>query len=157
MTSKTMYYWWHAYGHFQPGKDNLPHFGEVITHYRVLLGWTREEAATALKCTKRYIEMLESKQNKNMPESNPRRAALAKIFGIPPILLGLATVSQEGDSTVTHSASVFDTSTIMFYEDMLASSWELYYTSSVQRSTKNIDLWINFSPARDSKGKRRQT
>src|SRR5258706_14785676 len=27
---------------------------------------------------------------------------------------------------------------------MLACSWELYYTSSVQRATKNIDLWLNF-------------
>ncbi len=144
MTSKTMYHWWYAYGTFQEGEDNLPHFGDVITHYRLLLGWTRKEAATALNCTTRYIEMLESKKNKNMPESNPRRAAIAKILSIPPVLFGLASPSHEQESTAIPTASGFDTHAISFYEDMLSSSWELYYTSSVQRATKNIDIWIQF-------------
>ncbi|SRR6266699_3160519 len=148
MTSK--HHWWYVYGHFEPGEDNLPHFGQVFAHYRSLLGWTKEQAAIVLKCTERYIEMLESKQNTNMPKSNPRRAALAKILKIPPVLLGVAIVAQEDDSTPSHASNssdttiAFDSNTITFYEDMLASSWELYYTSSVQRATKNIDLWLNF-------------
>lgn len=143
------YYWWKPYGDFQPGEDNLPHFGQVIRHYRSLLGWTKEQAAIALNCTERYIEMLESDRNKNMPKSNPRRAALAKILKIPPVLLGVSLVAQD-DGIANHSAApdgtamAFDTQTMTFYEDMLASSWELYYTSSVQRATRNIDLWLNF-------------
>jgi hypothetical protein len=84
-----------------------------------------------------------------MPKSNPRRAALAKILKIPPILLGVALVGQEEDIAHAHAASggaqaAFDSQTMIFYEDMLASCWELYYTSSVRRATKNIDLWLNF-------------
>ena len=86
--------------------------------------------------------MLESKKNKNMPESNPRRTAIAKILSIPPVLFGLASPSHEQESTALQTASSFDTHAISFYEDMLSSSWELYYTSSVQRATKNIDIWI---------------
>ncbi|MGH2496767.1 MAG: hypothetical protein ACRDIV_18855 [Ktedonobacteraceae bacterium] len=84
-----------------------------------------------------------------MPKSNPRRAALAKILKIPPILLGVSLVGQEEDITHTHTKSTgaqaaFDSRTMTFYEDMLASSWELYYTSSVHGATKNIDLWLNY-------------
>jgi tetratricopeptide (TPR) repeat protein/DNA-binding XRE family transcriptional regulator len=144
-------YWWYAYGHFQAGNDNLPHFGEVFAHYRNVLCWTRQQAAQALKCTKRSIEMLESDKNIDKPRSNPRRAVLAQILKIPPVLLGVAIVAEEGDSTPSRAASsndsamlVFDSQTLTFYEDMLASCWELYYTSSVYRATKNIDLWLNF-------------
>ncbi len=142
-------YWWYAYGNFEPGKDNLPHFGQVFAHYRKLSGWSKAQAASALKCTERYIEMLESDQNTNMPKSNPRRAALAKILKIPPILLGVAIVGQEEDIVRVHTNSAgvqtaFDSQTMTFYEDMLASCWELYYTSSVHSATKNIDLWLNY-------------
>ena len=143
------HYWWYAYGYFEPGTDNLPHFGQVFAHYRKLSGWSKVQAASALKCTERYIEMLESDQNTNTPKSNPRRAALAKMLKIPPLLLGVALVGQEeyiapvGTNTAGAQA-VFDSQTMTFYEDMLASCWELYYTSSVRSATKNIDLWLNF-------------
>ncbi len=68
---------------------------------------------------------------------------------IPPVLLGVSLVAQD-DGIASHTSApdgtvmAFDTQTMTFYEDMLASSWELYYTSSVQRATRNIDLWLNF-------------
>lgn len=143
------HYWWYAYGYFEPGKDNLPHFGQVFAHYRKLSGWSKAQAASALKCTERYIEMLESDRNTNTPKSHPRRAALAKMLKIPPVLLGVALVGQEEDiaHAGAHSTGVqaaFDSQTMTFYEDMLTSCWELYYTSSVHGATKNIDLWLNF-------------
>lgn len=143
------HYWWYAYGYFEAGKDNLPHFGQVFAHYRKLSGWSKAQAASALKCTERYIEMLESDKNVNMPKSTPRRAALAKMLKIPPVLLGVALVGQEEDRVhasvnSTGAQAAFDSQTMIFYEDMLASCWELYYTSSVHSATKNIDLWLNF-------------
>jgi transcriptional regulator with XRE-family HTH domain len=133
------HYWWYAYGYFEAGKDNLPHFGQALAHYRKLSGWSKAQAASVLKCTERYIEMLESDQNTNMPKSNPRRAALAKILKIPPVLLGVAFVAPE--ENVAHAASggaqaAFDSQTMTFYEDMLSACWELYYTSSVHGATK---------------------
>src|SRR5947209_6111634 len=65
--SKTVYYWWYAYGRFAPGENNLPHFGQVMRHYREIRGWSKEELATVLQCTVRYVEMLESSKNNNMP------------------------------------------------------------------------------------------
>jgi transcriptional regulator with XRE-family HTH domain len=143
------HYWWYAYGYFEPGNDNLPHFGQVFAHYRKLSGWSKAQAASALKCTERYIEMLESDRNINTPKSNPRRAALAKLLKIPPVLLGVALVGQEEDiahatTDSTGTQATFDSQTMTFYEDMLASCWELYYTSSVHGATKNIDLWLRY-------------
>jgi transcriptional regulator with XRE-family HTH domain len=139
------YYWWEVYGHFSPGEGTLPHIGDVIRHYRKLRGLTTEELAALLQWSTRYIKMLESPSNQKMPELLPRRVLLAKALKIPPILLGLSSITLIDDTTIhginaqTQVDEIVDTRAMAFYEGMLALSWDFYYTSSVQRSAKQLE------------------
>jgi len=140
------YYWWYIYGHFGPGEDNLPCVGEVIAYYFALSGLSKQELASTLQWTERYIEMLKSPNNKDMPKLLPRRILLAKALHIPPILLGLSSITLFNWSDGTASAeepvgheAVAAPSTMQSYERLLALSWELYYTSTVQKAADSID------------------
>src|SRR5258707_446306 len=84
------WYWWYTYGYFSPGEDNCPHMGEVIRYHRKIQGMEKGAFAQLLGCTTRYVEMLESDQNVMMPQLISRRTVLAKVLGIPPLLLGLS-------------------------------------------------------------------
>lgn len=140
------YYWWYIYGHFGPGEGNLPCVGEVIAYYFVLSGLSKQELASTLQWTERYIEMLKSPNNKTMPKLLPRRILLAKALHIPPILLGLSSITlfnwsdgaAPAEGTIGHEA-VAAPSTMQSYERLLALSWELYYTSTVQKAADSID------------------
>ena len=141
-----LHYWWYVYGYFTPGINNLPCTGEVISYYMALSGVSKETLASLLSCTERYIEMLKSPNNKDMPKLLPRRILLAKTLHIPPILLGLSSVTllEWGEGSLVEAEAigqdtVASTESMTFYEGMLALSWELYYTSSVQKATASID------------------
>jgi tetratricopeptide (TPR) repeat protein len=140
------YYWWYVYGHFSPGENNLPCLGEVISYYLALSGLSKEEFAEALHCTGRYVEMIKSPRNKNMPNLLPRRILLAKVLHIPPVLLGLSSVTLfewgTGDAVQAKDIgldTVASTGTMISYERLLALCWELYYTSSVGKAKDNVD------------------
>jgi tetratricopeptide (TPR) repeat protein len=141
-----LHYWWYVYGYFTPGVNNLPCTGEVISYYIALSNLSKETLASSLGCTERYIEMLKSPNNKDMPKLLPRRILLARTLHIPPILLGLSSVTllEWGESSPVKAEAmgqdtVANTETMTFYEGMLALSWELYYTSSVQKAANSID------------------
>jgi tetratricopeptide (TPR) repeat protein len=140
------HYWWYVYGYFTPGVNNLPCTGEVISYYIALSDLSKEKLADLLSCTERYVEMLKSPNNKDMPKLLPRRILLAKTLHIPPILLGLSSVTllEWGEGSLVEAEAigqdaVASTETMTFYEQMLALSWELYYTSSVQKAADSID------------------
>ena len=143
------YYWWYAYGRFAPGEENLPLTGDVLRYYLALSGWSIKEAAQKLECTERYLKMLISGGNRDMPQLLSRRIFLAKAFHIPPILLGLSsvTLAEWGDGTTlpkqlahaTADGSAASAGTMLEYERLLAVSWELYYTSSVAKAAGSID------------------
>jgi transcriptional regulator with XRE-family HTH domain len=156
-----LYYWWYVYGYFRPGEGNFPHIGQVIRYYRKMCGLEKEELAKILGCTKRYVEMLESDQNVTMPELISRRILLAKALQIPSILLGLSSVALSNREDGTTLLSEFieadttaDARRMAFYEGMLALSWEFYYTSSIQRAVRNIDICFEIlnDEAKDAKG-----
>lgn len=154
------YYWWCVYGHFMPGEDCLPHIGQVIRYYRKMCGMGKEELAAILHCTVRYVEMLESKQNSTMPELISRRILLAKVLHIPPILLGLSSLTLENENNTGLLNAFLEADTpvevrrMAFYEGMLALSWEFYYTSSIQRAAKNIAMCFEMlnDEAKEAKG-----
>lgn len=140
------YYWWYVYGHFAPGEDNLPHTGEVVAYYLALSDLSKKQLASDLQVTERYIEMLKSPNNKDMPKLLPRRIFLAKALHIPPILLGLSSVTLfpwgDGINREEHMAgtdTVTPPETMKSYERLLALSWELYYTSTVQKAADSVD------------------
>lgn len=141
-----VYYWWNVYGQFEPSHGNLPHLGQVIRYYRKLHGIEKGDLANTLGCTRRYIEMMESDHNTTMPEMLSRRILLAKALRIPPILLGLSSVTLvewgEGTTIPTEAVgieTVASTQTMVASERLLALSWELYYTSTVQKASDSID------------------
>src|SRR5579872_909645 len=90
--------------------------------------------------------MLKSPNNKAMPKLLPRRILLAKALHIPPILLGLSSITlfnwsdgaAPAEENVGHEA-VAAPSTMQSYERLLALSWELYYTSIMQKAADSID------------------
>src|SRR6266571_5775298 len=140
-------YWWYVYGYFKPGKENFPHIGQIIRHYRKLCGLEKEELAKILKYTQRYIEMLESDQNLTMPELISRRILLAKALHIPPILLGLSSLALSNEKSGIAVLNEFleadtpaDARRMAFYEGMLSLSWEFYYTTSIEHAARNIDI-----------------
>lgn len=144
-----------------PGEGRFPHIGQVIRYYRKMGGLRKEDLARVLGCTKRYVEMLESDKNITMPELISRRTLLARVLHIPPILLGLSsmTLSEEVDDVkplneFLEADTSADSRRMAFYEGMLALSWEFYYTSSIQRAAKNIDICFEMldDEARDTKG-----
>lgn len=139
------YYWWYVYGYFTPGVDNLPCTGEVIAYYLALSGLSKEQIAEMLHCTGRYVEILKNPRNRDMPKLLPRRILLMKVLHIPPILLGLSSVTlyEWGEGTPAQAAGigldiVVNPQTMTFYERLLALSWELYYTSSVQKVSESV-------------------
>lgn len=81
--------------------------------------------------------MLKSSDNISRPTLLPRRILLAKLLHIPPVLLGLSSITlyEFGDGSVSEPTSdtIASTQTMASYERLLALSWELYYTSSVQK------------------------
>ncbi|SRR6266487_638760 len=143
------YYWWYAYGRFDPGKGNLPLMGDVIRYYLTITGWSTTEAAIRLDCSKRYVMMLTSKGNKDMPDMLSRRIFLAQMLGIPPILLGLSPIAlqkfSDGSAFSTHVAHAItdggatSAEIMLEYERLLAMSWELYYTSTIQKAASSIE------------------
>lgn len=139
-------YWWNIYGPFEAGENQLPHIGQVIRYYRKMCNLGQEDLAHLLGCTKRYVEMLESNKNLTMPDLLSRRILLAKALHIPPILLGLSPIllsnevySFESIQNPLDADTTFDKQQMIFYEGMLALSWEFYYTSSLHRAAKNIE------------------
>lgn len=145
--NETQNHWWYTYGPFSPGDNNLPHLGQVIHYYRELRGWRVKDLADALGQSLRHVYEIES--SPNMPELISRRQALSHLLKIPPVLLGLAVVIPESDldqlsNELAGTIRIIDSQAIRMYESMLASSWELYYTSSAQRAASNIDYWLQF-------------
>ncbi len=143
------YYWWYAYGRFAPGEENLPLIGDVIRYYLTISGWSIKEAAKRLEYTERYLKMLISERNRAMPQLLSRRIFLAKALRIPPVLLGLSSVTLYGwgdgstlSTQVAHAITdggAASAETMLECERMLGMSWELYYTSTVQKAAVSIE------------------
>ena len=156
----TQNHWWYIYGPFDPGENNLPHLGQVIRYYRELRNWKAKDLADAIGQSPRHVYEIES--SPNMPELISRRQALSNLLKIPPVLLGLAIVIPGSDidhqlDEIAGVVSIIDSQTMSMYESMLASSWELYYTSSALRAANNIDHWLHYltNAAKEARGVQR--
>ncbi len=156
----TQNHWWYIYGPFDPGENNLPHLGQVIRYYRELRNWKAKDLADAIGQSLRHVYEIES--SPNMPELISRRQALSSLLQIPPVLLGLAIVVPDNAADhlldeIAGVVKIFDAQTMNMYENMLASSWELYYTSSALRAANNIDHWLDYltSAAKEARGVQR--
>lgn len=149
--SPSPYYWWQAYGPFDPGEDEFPHVGQVIRHYRIMRGMEIEELARRLNISVRRAYELE--ETVAMPKSISRRQAVADILSIPFALLNLPrqtmvqpTALQTVMQSMAHTGSntVIHSDTMQAYEDVLDLAWETYYTSNAQRSARTVNYWQQY-------------
>lgn len=145
------------YGPFSAQKDGFPHAGEVIEHYRTLVHMTRSDLAHQLGVSIRRVQQMEN-ENK-VPDSMERRRFIAQMLGIPPLLLGLASVDdflRPAQSGTVKSAAItratrlsVDTETIDQYRSQLSLFWSLHYTSTassvmveIQRNITHLQALI---------------
>ncbi len=133
----SQYYWWYAYGHFDPGEDGFPHVGQVIRHYRKRCGMNIEELAEKLGIS--VSRAYELEETPALPKSLSRREALAGILGIPALLLKIGS-PQSGYPLIATFQPIHP-HTMQAYEDVLSLAWEAYYTSSAQRSARTVSYW----------------
>lgn len=138
-------YWWDAYGPFDPDEDGYPNAGQVVRHYRLLKQWSPAELGEALGKTARWVQAME--HDNTVPEAISRRRAIATILGIPPALLGLASLETlarvaEGSQKARDPVkSKVDAATLEQYNGFLRLYWELDYSSSAQESLDDIRRW----------------
>lgn len=132
-------YWWSCYCNARPGVHNLPHFGDVILYFLVLKGMSKRDFAIRIDKSERYVDMLTSESNIDMPKTIARREALAKILGIPAILLGLPFIEADGNLSPVN----LDTRHLQVYDDMLKMGWSVFWTGDFQGATQNIQVWLD--------------
>jgi transcriptional regulator with XRE-family HTH domain len=108
--------------------------------------WSPAQLGEALDKSARWVQAME--HDNTVPESISRRRALATILGIPPILLGLASI-ENGAATPEHKINTeaprklsIDTATLSQYNEILHLYWELDYNGTAQESIKDIEHWI---------------
>ena len=128
------------YGPFSVQENGWPHAGEVIRHYRRRLHISAGELADSYgkaigeHITARWIFKMEQ-QNK-VPTDITRRRVLAKILGIPPLLLGLASLEQVTFNLAEEAVQQSTPATLKRlpsidldkYEQYARSQWMLSYT-----------------------------
>jgi hypothetical protein len=73
-------HWWRMYGPFDAGEDDLPHAGQVISHYARLSGLTASDLARRLtqrgwKVGERRVEQLQAQANVSDSQQISRRHA----------------------------------------------------------------------------------
>jgi len=81
-----------VYGPFTPQQDGFPNAGEVVQFYRMANKLSTKELAARWGVKQRWIETME--HDNTVPTNITRRRALASILGIPPFLLGLASLDD---------------------------------------------------------------
>jgi len=140
-------YWWNIYGPFEPGAENAPCMGQVISHYAKLNGMKAKEIARRLtelgwKVGERRMEQILSNNNNDEPEQVSRRRMLARLLAIPPILLGLSAVGDPSlGTTDSKMQSSIDKAALLRYESTLETYWDNFYSSSIQKHKDNIFQW----------------
>jgi tetratricopeptide (TPR) repeat protein len=100
--------WWGKLGYpaFAAGPDGFPRPGQVIRHFRRMKWksdgkpWTQRDLAQVLGKQELAIRDMELRDTGLNDIS--RRRFLAHLFDIPPLLLGLATVSPQKSANVQH-------------------------------------------------------
>ncbi len=147
------------YGPFREQADGWPNRGEVIKKYRKLkkmsakrLGELYGNATVGRPLGERWVQRME--KDNLVPKDESRRAALASILGIPPILLGLSSLEHilpqnvmaqqpAGSAARTlHSVHV-NGDTLKQYDKFLTLFWKLDYSSTAKDSLTDIEGMIS--------------
>ena len=139
------------YGPFTAQEDGWPNAGEVIRHYRRKQRMSAEELATLYgeaigeQITARWI--LKMEQQNKIPLDITWRQALVKILGIPPFLLGLASVEQVTYKPVAikkvPQALTYASFDLEWYSKEAHVFWKLHYAQTAQDVLADLLIYIN--------------
>lgn len=136
------------YGPYSAQEDGWPNAGEVIRDYRKRVKKMSAAAVAQLygeyigedsRITERWIQRME--RNNEVPRDFDRRKALINILGVPPLLLGLGSLSDLLPASVSQPvASVSAKSVdISSYTRLLDLYWQVDHTSTAQQSLGEIE------------------
>ena len=135
------------FGPFTPQEDGWPNTGEIIRHYRRLSKMSAETLAyrygeelakhfrneDGTKITARWI--LKMEQKNQIPTDIIRRRILANILGIPPLLLGLASleaVTPQNTQKRFPSVLIASSLDVERYSKEARMLWQLHYAQTAQ-------------------------
>ncbi len=142
------------YGPFSQAEDGWPHAGEVVRYYRKQKRMSTRQLALNYGeifgqqlVSERWIQKME-KENM-VPQDNSKRRALASLLSIPPVLLGLGSLSELLPKDALAKSSVgtpkrvsVDNEIIASYNKFLNLYWALDYSSTAQHSINDIEKMI---------------
>lgn len=139
------------YGPFTAQENGWPNAGEVIRHYRRKQKLNAEGLAKLYggaigeQITARWI--LKMEQQNKVPLDITRRQALAKILEIPPLLLGLASVTQVTYNPVAikkvPQMLTYASFDLEWYSKEAHIFWKLHYAQTAQDVLPDLLSYIN--------------
>ncbi len=80
------------YGPFNKQEDGFPNAGEVIRHYRKLLGFSQIAFALLLDVQRQQVINMEN--HNQVPQNLSRRRVIADLLKIPPVLLSVGVIGS---------------------------------------------------------------
>lgn len=111
------------------------HQGQVIAQYRKAKHWTQEDLAGALRVDTRTVQRMEGQ---SMIRNIERRRLLVGLLSIPAALLGL----EQEQKQVQKTSIAVNQDRISFFEDEMATRWDMYHTGGTIRASRGLGMWI---------------
>lgn len=112
------------------------HQGRIIVAYRKAKQWSQEDLARALRVTTRTVQRMEKLE---MIQNISRRRLLVGLLGIPAALFGL----EEKQNPIEKTTLAINNDRITFFEEEMATHWDMYHTGGTIRVARGLDMWIN--------------
>jgi tetratricopeptide (TPR) repeat protein len=138
------------YGPFTAQEDGWPNRGEVVRRYRKLAKMTAAQLGelygmqvNGIANNERWILRME-KENR-VPQDETRRGILASILGIPPILLGLASLKsldEAPNNTLTTKPLSTNIDRPERIDSLLNLYWKVDWTSTAQPYLAEIESTV---------------
>jgi tetratricopeptide (TPR) repeat protein len=143
--------WWVQQGYppFDAGPDGFPRPGQVIRHFRRIKlkadgkPWTQRDLAHVLNKQELAIRDMELRDIGLNDIS--RRRFLARLFDIPPILLGLATIPEHSASNIQESSHFSLNSKHIVSIEEVRSKLTLFWTNTNNNSPQNEDILVTIT------------
>jgi len=112
------------------------HQGRIVAQYREARHWTQQRLAEELGVDLRTVQRMEQRP---MIKSLKRRELLVKLLGIPAVLMGLESETQQPRKTVL----LLNEDPMSFLENELVTHWEVYHIGGTLRAVRGLDRWMS--------------
>lgn len=139
-----------AFPLFELSDDGFPRPGQVLKHYRYLklkddgTSWTQSDLAYVLGIS---VQAVRDMENRDTGFSIERRRFLAKLFNIPPALLGIVTIDEllaqlVRQEAVTTAPAQSPLKKVVVdeheYQKALQGYWEAHHSRTAHDATQDI-------------------